>query len=289
MARSQIDTLAAFKAKGEHNRLKSTLLRNGLIGNDDAIVSFVIENHSLIEYSKGDFVITEGADDDDVYFILAGDVEIISGKRVIDKKSSPSTVGEMAANKAGELRSADVVVKSNTLICAKITSSTFRTIQKEFPQFSVRLSDETEISYRRKIRQLSMWEKEEFSWFGICAIVSALIGCGSGILSWQYGLSVTTIAVVSLVSASAAFVLLMLSNPLFAYRRIFQLSAYSMVTLVFYKISSVAFELKEITLPFSLNVNIGPNFSTTEFAFSILGLLLLCLLAAYRDGKFDGK
>ena len=97
------------------DRRRATLLRNCLVGNKPEIAERILKSASFSIFSKGEKIIKQGANDDCVYFILTGSVEVRIDGRHVDYRRAPDTVGEMAASKPGAPRTADVLVDTQTL------------------------------------------------------------------------------------------------------------------------------------------------------------------------------
>jgi len=69
--RKNFDT---FTGKSGEERIRETLLLNPAIDGDRSIVNRLIAEGEVVHFRKRDRIIQEGAQDDAVYFLLAGEV-----------------------------------------------------------------------------------------------------------------------------------------------------------------------------------------------------------------------
>lgn len=81
----------------------------------------------------GDVLIEQGGNDNDVYFILVGAVNIIVNGRILGRRGPNDHVGEMAAIEPTQKRSASVVVAEEGVI-AKITEAELSKYGSIYPE-----------------------------------------------------------------------------------------------------------------------------------------------------------
>ncbi|MFC7049519.1 cyclic nucleotide-binding domain-containing protein [Emcibacter nanhaiensis] len=267
-------------------RQKSILLRNELISNNQEIAEKVLQRGKLITFSKNEKVIEQGADDDCVYFILSGEVTIRVNKRVIDKRNTPYSFGEMAAKKAGETRTADVIVESKKLEAIVLSGTDFRKLIIEHSVFANNLEDSIDTLSRKKILQLGENTKAKgFPWLAISAIVGMTASIITGFIAWQSeALTTTQIIFTSLPVGLISFVFMLIFNPELRYRNLAIMTGSALIGYIIYGSLSFALTIdgKEVDWPlidFSVHTE-------QRLGLYIVGTFTLLLLFRYA-GKFD--
>lgn len=114
-------------------QLIEALKRQEMISGNAELANVLASVGELQDRDVGNIVITQGADDNDIYFIIAGAFAIVvHGSQVATRKAG-TTIGEMSAIEPALSRSATVsaVEKSVTL---KLTCADFMKIAEQFPQ-----------------------------------------------------------------------------------------------------------------------------------------------------------
>lgn len=96
---------SSFRSKAT---LERALLKQKSVRGDQSLARELSERVELIDVGTGQVLIKQGADDHDIYFILAGQFEIIVHGRKIGAKGPGEHVGEMAAILPSVRRSATV-------------------------------------------------------------------------------------------------------------------------------------------------------------------------------------
>jgi CRP/FNR family transcriptional regulator, cyclic AMP receptor protein len=121
-----------FEKDGRQN-LVDALKRQEFVGGDAKLAEALMKHGELMEYKKGDKLITEGAEDNDIYLLLAGSVAVVVKGNEIATRKAGQHVGEMAAIEPAQKRSATVVAH-DTLVALKVKSADFSSIGKDYPQ-----------------------------------------------------------------------------------------------------------------------------------------------------------
>ena len=86
------------------------------------ILRLVLKNGDLLDVAAGVTLVKEGADDDDMYFLLDGSVAVKSGEKVILRLNTPGDVfGELAVI-SDQARSADVVTETKSRLVRVTTT-----------------------------------------------------------------------------------------------------------------------------------------------------------------------
>lgn len=121
------------KFRGETNRRKllDALRRQPLVEGDEGLAEKLCDVLELLEYQPGDRIIEQGADDDDLYLIIAGRVSVEVNGHTIDSMKADSFFGEMSLIEPHECRSASIFAVEQTVV-AKITEPVFTKLADDF-------------------------------------------------------------------------------------------------------------------------------------------------------------
>ncbi|WP_460233089.1 TIR domain-containing protein [Agrobacterium radiobacter] len=117
---------------GRRLRVETFATQKMILGND-AIAQELADRCTVEEYPKGAELIQQDSDTNDIYFILAGAVQIVVNGRAVGMRGSGEHVGEMAAVQPAQNRSATVIAMAPTVV-AKISEPDFADIAVRFPQ-----------------------------------------------------------------------------------------------------------------------------------------------------------
>jgi|KBSSwiStaDraftv2_1062776.scaffolds.fasta_scaffold47238_3 predicted nucleotide-binding protein len=129
-----------FEGEG-HQTLIDALKRQELVSGSDDLANSLASAGTLFELGQGDELITEGAEDNDIYFLLAGSVAVVVKGNNIATRRAGQHVGEMAALEPAQKRSATVIAH-DTLVVLKLTSAAFMSIGRAFPQIWLPIAQE---------------------------------------------------------------------------------------------------------------------------------------------------
>jgi CRP/FNR family transcriptional regulator, cyclic AMP receptor protein len=121
-----------FEKEG-HQNLIDALKRQEFVGGNAKLADALIKHGELLEYKKGDKLIMEGGEDNDIYLLLAGSVAVVVKGNEINTRKAGQHVGEMAAIEPSLKRSATIVAH-DTVVALKLTSADFNSIGEDFPQ-----------------------------------------------------------------------------------------------------------------------------------------------------------
>lgn len=121
-----------FEGDG-HQNLIDALKRQEFVAGDTDLANTFVKHGQLIEFRKGDVLITEGGEDNDIYLLVVGSVVIlVKGNEVASRKAG-QRVGEMAAIEPAQKRSATVIAH-DTVVALKLNSAGFMSIGLAYPQ-----------------------------------------------------------------------------------------------------------------------------------------------------------
>lgn len=159
-----------FEGSNNENLL-TALQREEFIGNSREIAQRFAAVGEVLEVAKGDSIIREDGEDDDVFFLLAGSVGIIVKGTQVAVRIAGQHVGEMAAIEPSQKRSATVVALE-TLVVLKVSSRDFHAVGKDHPEIWLPLA--RELSRRLKQRNDMMSKPNERPRLFIISTVEAL-------------------------------------------------------------------------------------------------------------------
>lgn len=270
----------------QHKR--DVILANPLVANNQEIADRILQEADFISFKKDHILIEENDDDDTVYFIVKGSVEVRNSSRILDNKQAPDNVGEMAAKRAGMRRTATVIVSSSEAEFFALPGVLFRALLFEFPYFKENLEVSIDDMTRRKISQLSEIPKNgQPSWIVISTVVAALVASIVGILAWDFGLGWLQISLAVLGISVIAFVGMVLIDPELIYRNMARVSGYSIIALIFYAGLSFAVTLSGTgtEIPFLLKFNAENQTTSFDFVVSVITLLVVYLGSGYLDTR----
>jgi CRP-like cAMP-binding protein len=264
------------------------LKRNDLIAGSDSIAQRVFDASRTHTFKKGHQIIGEGEEQDDVFFLLFGDVSIRKeGRGEIDVLCAPSTVGELAADMPEIPRTASVIVSSDSLRARVISGSQFRSIRDSNSDFANDLRRLIGNMNSRKIKQTA--ERSEPSLF-MKAAKPLGIGVVSFILSASLFFNFTSVYWGQNLSLSAltAFVVVglwMYFDHQHRYGRAFSMML--LATILYGSHFGVSYfffvDGRSLPVPFLWKFN-GSAEQSPIVAVSILAVLfMLCVLCAVAD------
>lgn len=112
--------------------LKQALLGQRIILGNNSLAEALANEGELVEYQPGQTVITQGASDRDVFFLLSGTVRIIINGVRHHTRSVGETLGEMSALNATIARSATLETES-ICVAYKVNGARFVGLLNEHP------------------------------------------------------------------------------------------------------------------------------------------------------------
>lgn len=279
-------------ASDDQERLCATLLRNELIAGDEDIVVRIMDTAKSVVFTKGKKFIQQGAQDECVYFIVSGRVDVRINNRYIDSRSAPHTVGEMAAKKAGEVRTADVLVSSESLEALVLSGTEFRKLMQDYPKFSDNLNEFIDGFSRQKVSQLGEASKRSgISWVAISGITGAFCAAIAAIVAISADVNLMKILIFTSITGIVAFVCMQIVNPVLRYRNMASFAGYSLVALITYGSFSLMLTIdgKEINLPFIVDFSVQTEFKIGALVVSCCALLALVWISGHFDLKLGAN
>src|SRR5215469_8388710 len=130
-----------FEGEAGRRLLVDSLKSQKLVGGNHTLAEEIAAIGEIIELTKDDMIIEQGAADNEVYLILAGAfVVLVNGKKVATRVPNDS-LGEMAAVQPSQRRSASVIASEPSLVL-KLTEAQLATLGGKFPEIYRSLAKE---------------------------------------------------------------------------------------------------------------------------------------------------
>ncbi len=284
MARTMTDNKTQEELSEQRQAI---LMHNTLVAGDIEVANKILEAADFKVYPCGTQIIEQGASDDCVYFILSGSVEIIINDVHAAYQSVPSTVGELAAKKAGAPRTADVFVQSNELEALVLSGTDFRKLMREHPCFSNNLNSLVE-AYARERMAGHGQKSDEPSWMLISVASSAVFALMSFAAWFWIGLTGLSAVFASLFSGMALFIALQFLNPALRYRNACTAAVFGIIVLAAYSATSFVVTVagKAENFPIFINFRGGASTDPAGLVIPFIALFATAWLMAHYDIKF---
>ncbi len=124
--------IARFTGTSAAGNLQASLRQQRIVEYNDAVAACLVDKGQLVEFEVGQALLTQNSDDQSVYFILYGQVNVYVNGRLVARRTHNETVGEMAAIDPASPRSASVVAHTKT-ICLRVACADFLAIATAQP------------------------------------------------------------------------------------------------------------------------------------------------------------
>jgi CRP/FNR family cyclic AMP-dependent transcriptional regulator len=118
-------------ASGRSNLIEALRNQKIVAGNPD-LAERIADTGVLVEVNKGTTIIDQGAEDNDVYLIIAGAFDIVVNGRKVARRFANDHVGEMAAIQPTQRRSATVTATEKAVLC-KLTEPQLSETATQYP------------------------------------------------------------------------------------------------------------------------------------------------------------
>ncbi len=114
-------------------RFISALRKQIILHNNDDLCSKLADRAELLQLESGESIIVQGDIDDEIYFLLSGQLSIVVNGREVAIRRPGEHVGEMALIDPSARRSATVVAIEQSVV-ARISETSFRTLADKHPK-----------------------------------------------------------------------------------------------------------------------------------------------------------
>ncbi len=120
--------------QGETGRLhlREAFKAQKIVAGDQALAERIAEIGTLIEVSSGTAIIEQGAEENDVFLIIAGAFDVLVNGRRVNRRFSNDHIGEMAAIQPTQRRSATCISSEKSVVC-RLSEPQLTELGREFP------------------------------------------------------------------------------------------------------------------------------------------------------------
>jgi CRP/FNR family transcriptional regulator, cyclic AMP receptor protein len=122
-----------FEGEAGKRNLIAALQGCIIVEHNEALAKRLAEDGQLVSFELGNEIIAQGGSDNDVYFIIFGQADILVNNRHVAIREVGDTVGEMALLEPTEPRAATVSARTE-VVALKLTEPKFHQIAQEFSQ-----------------------------------------------------------------------------------------------------------------------------------------------------------
>lgn len=136
--------LKRFKGPDNRGKRVEAIKRQALVGGNQALASKLAEKVIFQEVKPKREIVQAGADDDDLYMVVAGRVSVVIKGHEVDIMGPGEHFGEMVVIDSSAVRSASVFALEKTIV-ARISEPEFTKLAERFPtlwrEIACRLGD----------------------------------------------------------------------------------------------------------------------------------------------------
>ena len=273
-----------FSGDRGRNLTNETLLENPAVHGDQVIVDCLIRDGETVFFFKGENIIRQGGQDNSVYFLLSGAVDIVFKSQNGSIREAPNQVGEMAVIEPGKMRSAGVIARSDEVAALKVPGTDFKKLLDSNPRFQQHLQVEMTARHRERIVAGDIARNNNSAtWFAI----STGAGLIAGLACWYFitwsDWTTTARSILSCGSGLTIFLFTLLHNPAFFWRRTFRVVLLAMIA-TFSLDLFVSMEAKKGFGSLQVAVNLDDQKTEWEMQLVVAVLYFLVLgLCAFMD------
>lgn len=125
--------ISRFFGKEGRARFISALRKQIILHDNDDLCSKLADRAELLQLESGENIIVQGDIDDEIYFLLSGQLSIVVNGREVAIRRPGEHVGEMALIDPSARRSATVVAIEQSVV-AKISEASFHILADNYPR-----------------------------------------------------------------------------------------------------------------------------------------------------------
>ncbi|MGO8600902.1 TIR domain-containing protein [Rhizobium ruizarguesonis] len=118
--------------EGQNRSALIASLKRQFDSGDPEVAEAIATGGELLEFKPGDVLIHQGGEDNDVFFLVSGNVSVVVKGQEVRTLRAGDHVGEMAAIEPSQLRSASVVA-TDTVVAVKMSGASFMSLADSFP------------------------------------------------------------------------------------------------------------------------------------------------------------
>ncbi|WP_019674101.1 TIR domain-containing protein [Psychrobacter lutiphocae] len=135
------------KFKGKEQAVINELLKQKLVNGNKDFAAAIAQKGQIVGFDAGDSIITQGEHDQDVYFIIAGQANMIINGSELYSRGPGISIGEMAAINPSRARSATLIATQEA-VAVKVDVDSFIELIEAHPEaykfISIDLADRLE-------------------------------------------------------------------------------------------------------------------------------------------------
>jgi CRP/FNR family cyclic AMP-dependent transcriptional regulator len=117
---------------GRRFRLEVLASQKIVMGNR-ALAEELADCVDFLSVPPGETLIEQGGEDNDIYFIIAGTLDVVVNGQLVARRGATDHVGEMAAVQPIQRRSASVIAAEGAIV-AKLNENSFNEIASRYPE-----------------------------------------------------------------------------------------------------------------------------------------------------------
>ncbi len=125
--------LQRFKGEKGRRLRVDALQAQKIVGGNSELTEELADRVSLRALAKGETLIEQGANDNDLFFLISGILDVIVNGRRVAKRGPGDHVGEMAAVQPIQKRAASVIAAEDAVV-AQLPEADFADIAGRYPQ-----------------------------------------------------------------------------------------------------------------------------------------------------------
>lgn len=122
-----------FRGDIGRGNLIDAMMQQAMVGGNRDLAAEIADRIELLEVTEGETLITQGADDNDLFLIIAGAFKIEVNGRDVAMRGRGDHVGEMALIEPTQRRSASVVATEGSLV-GKLTHDGVTELTAQHPE-----------------------------------------------------------------------------------------------------------------------------------------------------------
>lgn len=190
---------------------RATLRQNELLAGHDEAVDQLLGVGKVVTFRGKQRLTEQGGQDDDVFFLLRGAVDVHVGSRRCDGREAPQVVGELAAASPGKPRTATVTAGPNGATVLRVQGQAFRDVLDAHPEVRRRHGDRVDEIMRQNTALAGQSLKSEGPvWWVVSASIGASGAIVAGIYTWSVGWGWSDVLLSAVAGGTALFILAML-------------------------------------------------------------------------------
>jgi CRP/FNR family cyclic AMP-dependent transcriptional regulator len=160
--------LHRFQGDQGERLLSDAIAKSRIVEGDRKLAEALVSSATLVGFEPGSAMVVEGATDNDIYFIVAGNFEVSVKGNKVARRTAGEIIGETAAINPAQARTATLTATENA-VALRISEGDFSRIADEYPGVWKRLA--FDLSRRLNERNAAVSKvNEQPQIFVICSV-----------------------------------------------------------------------------------------------------------------------